>query len=351
MGLLVWNVYIGTMKTHTTNIYGRLNFLSVFFPYIIFINWLASGRLYLSDAGVFWKMTLLVIPASLAVFALIGLYARRIRHVFVDQGSAVKRGIFLFIATLTSKGIFTGVLFFLTGELNNANYYWALFATFFMSVIHAGLDEGAFAFEQWRITLVKTEQLEKNNLQNRLKKLKEQVNPHFLFNSLNCLSSLISDDTARADKFLNEMSAVYRYLLNNNEESLVTMDCELKFIQSYFHLQKTRYGNGIDLKINVEEGHRQYWLPALTLQLLVENAIKHNAVMEDNPLCIEIKSMEDKRISITNNLLPRMVKPPSARIGLTNIINKYQILDRCDVEIESSDNHFCVKIPLIACKV
>ncbi len=123
------------------------------------------------------------------------------------------------------------------------NYAWVLSVGIICNLLATSFNEGAAFFEKWRKVVDGAEQLKKENLQSQLEGLKGQVNPHFLFNSLNSLSSLISDDPDKAEKFLDEMSKVYRYLLRTNEDSLTTVEAEMQFIQSYFHLLKTRYGD------------------------------------------------------------------------------------------------------------
>jgi LytS/YehU family sensor histidine kinase len=147
-------------------------------------------------------------------------------------------------------------------------------------------------------SLVEKEQLKKTNLQGQYKSLKNQVNPHFLFNPLNSLSSLIADEPQRAEQFVDEMAKVYRHLLQTNrpadtpgrETDLTTLTNELTFIESYFHLLKTRYASGIQLEITIDSADEDRLLPLLTLQVLVEKAVKHNVIHAARPPIIEIKS-------------------------------------------------------------
>jgi len=122
----------------------------------------------------------------------------------------------------------------------------------------------------------------------QMRALQAQISPHFLFNSLNSLSSLIADEPEKAERFVDEMSSVYRYLLGSNEGELTTLRAELAFLRSYYHLLKTRYGRGIELDVAVSEARQHDLLPPLTLQLLVENAVKHNVVAAETPLSTSI---------------------------------------------------------------
>ena len=205
-------------------------------------------------------------------------------------------------------------------------------------------------FEKWRKLVDEAEQLKKENLQSQLEGLKGQVNPHFLFNSLNSLSSLIGDDPDKAEKFLDEMSKVYRYLLRTNEDGLTTLDAEMQFIHSYFHLLQTRFGQALHMHCSIEKELEEYQLPSLTLQLLLENAVKHNVVSTINPLEITVSTQRadgKAYLSVVNNLQPKQEPPPSTRMGLNNIISKFRLLDREDVTIMEDGQSFRVTVPLI----
>ena len=132
--------------------------------------------------------------------------------------------------------------------------------------------------------------------------LKSQVNPHFLFNCFNTLSSLIQEDKKEAEKFLDELSKVYRYLLTNNEDGVSTVEKEVKFLESYYRLLKTRYGDGLHINIEIDKRYYPYLLPSLSLQLLVENAVKHNVVSRQKPLTIEVFTAAGNKLVVNNNL-------------------------------------------------
>jgi len=173
------------------------------------------------------------------------------------------------------------------------------------------------------------------------------VNPHFLFNSLNSLSSLINEDPEKAEKFLDEMSKVYRYLLRTNEEGLTTLESEMQFIQSYFHMLKTRYGEGLDMETNIDDHYMNYQIPPLTLQMLVENAVKHNMIMKNNPLKILIMTTNSGKLIVSNNLQRKDRMVSSNRVGLTNIVNKYRLMKKEEISVRDDGKEFAVVVPLI----
>ncbi len=191
------------------------------------------------------------------------------------------------------------------------------------------------------------EKLRTANLESQLDALKQQVNPHFLFNSLNVLDSLIEEDPQQARVFLDELSTVYRYLLRSNEQHLTTLDSELAFINSYFHLLKTRHGSGVRLNVTIDDQYQTYLLPPLTLQLLVENAVKHNIVLPDQPLVVEILTDGQSRLQVRNNIQRKTIRVASNGVGLSNILAKYQMMGHDAPTIQEVDGQFVVTLPLV----
>lgn len=230
--------------------------------------------------------------------------------------------------------------------------FWSAYRPVFiacllLNVIATSFHEGLILFDKWKKSLIEAEQLKKLHLQSQLDSLKNQVNPHFLFNSLNCLSSLISTDADRASSFLDEMSKVYRYLLRSNENELATLESELQFITSYFHLIKTRYGEGIALRIKIDPADLNSLVAPLTLQLLVENAVKHNSILKKSPLQIEINSAAAGYLTVTNNIQLKTSHVFSNKIGLKNIVSKYKLMNQPEIIIQQTTENFMVRIPLI----
>jgi two-component system, LytTR family, sensor kinase len=200
---------------------------------------------------------------------------------------------------------------------------------------------------QLRRTIFEKEKLEKEKLSAELSQLKGIINPHFLFNNLNSLSSLIAEDPIQAQDFLDELTKVFRYLLKNNQTELTTLAEELKFIQTYYQLLRTRYGKAINMTVHIDNAYQELLIPPLTLQLLVENAVKHNRLQKENPIEIELVSAPGKKLVARNNILPREGKSESTGLGLYSINARYQILNRPGVVIEKNEKEFSVIIPLI----
>jgi len=170
-----------------------------------------------------------------------------------------------------------------------------------VNVVFETLFEAIYIIDKYKETALEAELLEHMHLRQEYDNLQQKVNPHFLFNCFNTLSSLISENKQQANKFLNELSKVYRYLLQNNDDGMSTVESEMKFIQSYFQLISTRYGEGVNLTIRIDKKYYSYFLPSLSLQLLVENAVKHNVVSKQTPLSIEIFTTEGRQLVVNNN--------------------------------------------------
>ncbi|MDX1913879.1 MAG: histidine kinase [Saprospiraceae bacterium] len=237
------------------------------------------------------------------------------------------------------------------------NFYGLLLLSAMCVLIISTLYEGVTYFEKWKLAQIETDKLEKLSLETQFQSLQSQLNPHFLFNSLNVLSSLISENPRRAEDFVDELSNVYRYLLRSNERELATVGDELRFVRSYFHLLKTRHDQGILLNINTPETDFQRKIPALSLQILVENAVKHNEISPEKPLLIEIFSQPGARrkegellvhrLVVRNQLQRKTKRPTSNRVGLDNLRQRYQLLGVPGFEVRETNGQFEVILPLL----
>ncbi len=195
-------------------------------------------------------------------------------------------------------------------------------------------------------TQLEAEQLKKISIEAQFEALRNQINPHFLFNCFNVLSTLVYKDADTSAKFIAQLSLVYRYLLFNQEKKVVLLKEELEFLNAYLYLLKIRFGDNmiVDNKI-APEGEKNYVAPA-ALQMLIENAIKHNVISRKNPLRINLFT-EDGWLVVSNNLQEKEVKEPSTQVGLNNISSRYRFLSNQEVKIEKSESEFVVKIPLL----
>jgi len=224
---------------------------------------------------------------------------------------------------------------------------WGLILGVSVNLVFIGLWETIYIINKYKESLAEKELIEKMGTEQEFENLKNQVNPHFLFNCFNTLSSLIEVDRSRAEIFLDELSKVYRYLLRNNEDGVSTVENEVKFIQSYYQLMKTRYGDGLNMNIEIDKRYYPYLLPSLSLQLLVENAVKHNIVSKQQPLMVEIFTAAGNKLVVNNNLQKKQQKEKSTYIGLNNIKSKYALMKQKGFQIVEGEKNFMVVLPLI----
>jgi sensor histidine kinase YesM len=232
-------------------------------------------------------------------------------------------------------------------EITLSDIFFDIFQGMGIAILIVSLTEAFYQYEKNRQSEQEKAELVRVNLLAQYNNLKQQVSPHFLFNSLNTLSSLIGIDPGRAERFVSELSLVYRYLLQNSEDKLVELGKELLFINSYIHLMKTRFGSGLCVEIDVPSQWHSFLIPPLSMQLLVENAIKHNVVSPDQPLKIEISVTPDQHIQIKNNLQEKQLSLPSEKVGLVNIMEKYRLLGQAEVVVLKTATEFSVSLPLI----
>jgi two-component system LytT family sensor kinase len=223
------------------------------------------------------------------------------------------------------------VVFFFRGMLFN------LFNAFVVSHIRQMKDH-----EQ---SMLELEQLKQANLQANLSGLKAQLSPHFLFNTFNTLSSLTGEQQVKS--YVDQLANVYRYLLDHHRHDLVELKRELDFTKSYLYIMQTRLESALEVSMLIEAGCMSNGVPPLTVQLLVENAIRHNIASASKPLRISIRT-QDGSLVVTNNLQPRTSIQAASGIGLTNINERYRLLLGKEIQIAMDDEFFTVKLPMEA---
>lgn len=209
-------------------------------------------------------------------------------------------------------------------------------------------------FERWKAEMMKSgelsrlsHELKETTLQAELRALKMQLDPHFLFNNFSILTQLIQTDKEDALLFLGNLSRVYRYVLASAKKDMTTVEDELRFVESYFHLIKIRHGEAVHLHKRISVADKLKGIPPLTLQLLIENAIKHNMATTKRPLSIHIESEENGYISVRNDLQRINIQYPSSGLGLTNITQRYLLLGGVQPEIVMGEDEFVVRLPLL----
>lgn len=201
-------------------------------------------------------------------------------------------------------------------------------------------------FEYTRISERKNAQLQTELAQSKFESLKDQVKPHFLFNSFSVLASIIEEDQKLAVEFVSRLSKIYRYLLDSHSQ-LVSLDKELEYLEHYVFLLKIRHHDSLVVQEEIKIQPDDYQIPILSMQMLVENALKHNYFSKKEPLTIEIYTEGNHCLVVRNNLKRRPVEEKPTKLGLENIANRYEMLHARSVEVTETDEHFTVKLPLI----
>lgn len=219
-------------------------------------------------------------------------------------------------------------------------YESTILITLFITTIYAS----TFFFVKWKENLLKAEKFEKATLEAKFEALKNQINPHFLFNSLNTLMGMMDEDS-ESTRYVQSLSDFLRYVLQTKDKELVSLGDEIEFSKQYAFIQQKRFNLKLIINFNVIENYCSYLLPPLSLQMLIENAIKHNVISKEKPLTINIY-IADKKLIVENNLQRKNVND-STGVGLENISNRYKYIGSEDINISESDNKFIVSLPLL----
>lgn len=237
--------------------------------------------------------------------------------------------------------------YFIHKNLSSKIVFTEVFTSIILSLLINAIYIGTFFFQKMKESIGESEKLKRENIQSQYETLKNQVSPHFLFNSLNTLATIIPEDPKLAVDFVQKLSSVYRYVLQNKDKELVSLQTEIDFVQDYFFLLKIRFGENIHLMSSIPDVFLYKHVPPLTLQMLLENAIKHNIISTANPLCINLYVEKDNRLMVKNNLQKKILETESTGIGLQNIVNRYKFLTKHPVETIITQDNFMVSLPLL----
>lgn len=212
--------------------------------------------------------------------------------------------------------------------------------TYLITAIH----ELVFFYKQWKHNFSKSIRLEKDNIQAKYETLKTQINPHFLFNSLNSLTNLVDENEA-AVRYITDLSDFFRYMLGSRDKELVLVREEINLLKKYIHLQQSRFKTNLSIAVDVPESFYHYAISPLVLQMLVENSIKHNIISRDKPLKVSVRT-GDESLVVENNLQKKSGISSTGQ-GLRNITERYRHFTTREVEITETSAIFKVAIPLL----
>jgi len=259
----------------------------------------------------------------------------------------------LFIANLLYSGISSGLMLNFWKAFSKETYpgrgpiinscLLIIVAACFITNIY----EIIYLNREREYNLTRAEQLNIAKAQAELEALKNQIDPHFIFNSLNTLSYLITRDPLNARLFNDTLAKVYRYILGNKEKDLVLLREEVEFISNYFYLLKIRFSEAVNMEIEINDlAAEDFLIPPISLQTLVENAIKHNEFTDSNPLTINV-SVSSNYVIIRNAVKPKMYANATSKIGLNNLDNRYKLITNRNIIIENNFKFFTVKLPIL----
>ena len=265
----------------------------------------------------------------------------------------LKRLIIQFLITISYSLVVIVLAVLLNGLLTNQEitsvffleqgYFMAKIAFSFIFV-GSMVSNAILFFKNWKESAVQQEKLKREQLALQYETLKSQVNPHFLFNNLNSLTSLINSNPNKAIDFVKKLSEVYRYVLDQKNHELVALESELKFVESYIYLHKIRFGENLEVQTNIEP--KNFKVIPLSVQLLVENAIKHNEISDKKPLSIRLYTTDDQHL-IVENALQKKTGSEGSGMGIQNISDRYGFFTDKKVQITFNSEWFRVSIPLL----
>lgn len=268
--------------------------------------------------------------------------------------SPIKRLIYQVVALTLFFGVIIFVGFFLWTRMTEGLSFRTIMGEaiggltvalifMFLSLL---LGNAVLFFKNWKNSAIQQEELKRAHLALQYQSLKDQVKPHFLFNSLSSLATLINTDTAKATQFVHKLSDVYRYVLEQREAELVPLKDDLKFMEDYIFLQKIRFGGNLQVEKNLELDLNRMVIP-LSLQMLVENAIKHNEISKDRPLVISITSTGKGHVIVKNNLQQKDISEPSLGTGLENLRKQISYFSKDPLLVLEEEDSFIVRMPTV----
>ncbi|MBV5314593.1 MAG: histidine kinase [Prolixibacteraceae bacterium] len=216
---------------------------------------------------------------------------------------------------------------------------------FILFMLILGFNSFIYYFKSWQDAELTAERLQKENIRSQFEALKHQIEPHFFFNSLSVLTSLVYKDADLSASYIAQLSKMYRYILDGKDQTVVPLEQELEFLNAYIFLMTMRHNDSIRFIIEISDESRKYtYIPKNSLQLLAENVIKHNRFSKEKPLLVRI-SEEDNYVRVLNNLDRRELIEGSSGIGLENIRKRYELISDKAIEIQETSLTFCVKLP------
>ena len=320
--------------------------LSFLIPLLLFGGTLANGLLaYLPKWGISFMYTLAYWMACRQIFIHL---RRRFPFAYQTTERLLYTGLYLILAFIGINLVLGFICYPIMERYpeQKGDPFDLTVGSFLIVLLVSTIYESIYFYQNWKRTLLEAEQLRREQVESQLEGLRSQVNPHFLFNSLNTLTYLIPEDQQKAVKFVQKLSKVYRYILETRDEKVIPLEEELRFLKSYTFLLQERFADNLQVNIRVPESAKQLKVVPLSMQMLFENAIKHNIISSARPLKIEV-TVEQDRLHVRNNLQRKQQVMSSTGLGLENIKNRYRYFTDAPVQVEESKERFEVSMPLL----
>ncbi|MEZ0608005.1 sensor histidine kinase [Fibrella sp. WM1] len=317
-------------------------------------NYLFFGKPYLSEGPVFVAGSLAGLLMYASSVVVLTLLVRRIVAHYPGSQQTLHRTLVMVVLVSLAAMLLNLIELYLCSHiaLFRIDFTWQTLKSMWLIIvsyvsIFCIVLNLFYAYTEWKKEQVELEQLRNQTLRQQLEALKGQVNPHFLFNSLSSISALIGEDNALAERFVDDLAKVYRYLLQAGNRPLVPLAEELTFLQTYAQLLGVRYGAAIRIELPVQPTEASGYLPPLSLQTLVDNALEHNSMSATQPLVIQVMIRPPLKVEVVNSLQRKKRHLTTNRSGLASLTAQFQQLITMPVRIEETETAFSVTLPLV----
>jgi len=307
-----------------------------------------GGRLMVSMSHLAWEFLITIVVAFLMFTLNFYILKPAEKHFKLKVITIPAAVILTLISVFVLNDLFFSLLNMVDQEPRSRGFHDEfIYRNFFVSGLVIGCVLIIRLIYQKQSVQLENETLKSEALKSQFESLKNQLSPHFLFNSLTALKTLINESPDTAQNYVNNLSKALRYTLQSNEKQLVTLKEEMDFTESYMFLIKMRFDTNLMINVEIDEEYSSCMLPPLTIQTLVENAVKHNEVSKRKPLSISIKTTENGSLVVRNNLQEKITEEDGTGIGLTNLSKQFNLLIGSDIIIRNESAEFSVEVPLI----
>ncbi|MDC6364718.1 MULTISPECIES: sensor histidine kinase [Flavobacteriaceae] len=308
------------------------------------------GRFTFLEALITWGLSLMFATTDWLIIRAILIVLRKRYPSLKDNNKRIPLFFLSIVLTVAAVDYLGSVLLgFVFGDSYNAplRTRYVVLPVILISTMTMAIYEAIYYYNKLKKSIREEEQTKRAIVQAQLDTLRNQAQPHFFFNTLNTLRDIIDQNTKEeAKEFVNRLSEVYRFILESGNANLIALRDELKFSQAYIHIQKERFGENLQVNWKVPEDVKDQLIIPMSLQLLLENAVKHNVISKAKPLSVFVK-VENGQLVVNNKIQPKSTQLPTTKLGLKNIERRYALISEQEVIINNKNGHFEVRLPLL----